>query len=124
MKPISTRYLRLENVHMAAGLFAISGFRVFGIGPGGPPANVTGVVVWRQSDDRRHARISWTPSPRAYAYNISFGIAPGKRYSNIMVYGTTSYEMRGFDISTRYYVAVEAVGEGGISPGGRVVEVP
>ncbi len=36
-KPVSARYLKLENVHMPQGKFALSGFRVFGKGAGEKP---------------------------------------------------------------------------------------
>jgi xylan 1,4-beta-xylosidase len=122
--PIRTRYLRLENVHMAAGLFAVAGFRVFGKADGMPPSVVRGFTVEREAGDRRKARISWDPSPGAYAYNIQVGVDPKKLYSNILVNGTTSYDMRGLDVGSNYFFRIEAVGEGGLSGTSPVVQMP
>src|SRR6185295_16052941 len=36
-KPVRTRYLKLENIHMPTGKFAISGLRAFGKGAGEKP---------------------------------------------------------------------------------------
>ncbi len=99
--PVRTRYLKLENVHMAAGLFAISGFRIFGRGRGEPPARVRTISVRRNPADRREATLSWDTVPGAFAYNISYGVAPDKLYNNILVYDATTYEMRGIDMKIR-----------------------
>ena len=34
-QPVQARYIKLENIHMPTGKFALSGFRVFGNGNGG-----------------------------------------------------------------------------------------
>jgi hypothetical protein len=46
-RPVQTRYIRLENIHMPTGKFAISGLRVFGNGNGSRPSNVEGFIVLR-----------------------------------------------------------------------------
>ena len=33
-QPLQARYLKIENIHMPTGKFALSGFRVFGNGNG------------------------------------------------------------------------------------------
>ena len=36
-KPVQARFIKLENIHMPTGKFAISGLRVFGNGGGAKP---------------------------------------------------------------------------------------
>jgi hypothetical protein len=114
-QPLSTRYLKIENVHSASGYFALMDFRVFGKAKGELPAAVKAFRVARDGNDSRNAMISWEPSAKAYGYNIRFGTEPGKLYNCITVYDATSYDMRGLDKGTPYWFAIEALGESGIS---------
>lgn len=122
-KPVTTRFLKIENLHMPAGSFAISDFRVFGLANGDTPAEVSDFRVDRSKTDPRDAQISWNPSAGAYGYNIWYGVSPGKRYNCITVNGETSYNFRGMDKGTTYYFAIEALGETGRSEMGNEVEV-
>jgi len=114
-EPLKTRYLKIVNKHMAAGNFALSGFRVFGNGLGAAPSHVKNLKVNRSKEDPRNAFISWDPSKEAYAYNIYYGIEPGKLYNSIMVIDDHSYDFRGLDTDTVYYFTIEALGESGRS---------
>jgi hypothetical protein len=100
---------------MATGSFAISGFRVFGLGKGKVPEPVKELNVNRSETDPRNAFISWTHSEMAYGYNIYYGIEPGKLYNCITVNGENKYDFRGMDIGTVYYFTIEALNENGIS---------
>jgi beta-glycosidase len=115
LEPLKTRYLKLENIHTASGNFCLSDIRVFGSAEGPAPEVVKGFKVVRDKKDPRNAMISWQPSERAYGYNIYYGIAPDKMYNAITVNGDTSYDMRGLDLGTDYFFAVEALGESGRS---------
>ena len=122
-KPLRTRYLKLENLHMPSGQFCLSGFRVFGLDPdAAAPAAVKGLKVNRDKADPRNAMISWQAVPGAYGYNIYYGIAPDKLYNAITVYDALEYDMRGLDRDTPYYFAIEALGEGGVSPRSKTVK--
>ena len=123
LKPVNTRYLRIENIHMPTGSFAISDFRVFGLAKGVLPEEVRNFKVDRSTADPRNARINWSPSSRAYGYNIWYGVSPGKRYNCITVNGETSYNFRGLDKGTSYYFSIEALGETGRSVMGKELEV-
>ncbi|GAB4417822.1 MAG: family 43 glycosylhydrolase [Bacteroidia bacterium] len=117
VRPVQTRYLRLENVHMAAGKFAVAGWRLFGLSGDGAPAPVRDLSVERHADTRE-ATLRWRPSAGAYAYQIRYGIAPDKLYTAVMVYGDTTYALRGLNRDAAYYGHVEALGEGGVAAGG------
>ncbi len=112
--PFRTRYLKLENIHMADGKFAISGFRVFGKAPGNRPSRVKQFSATRGSDSR-DVTFRWKAAENAYAYNIHYGIAPGKLYTCIMVHETTEHPFRGLNKGVIYYAQIEAIGETGVS---------
>lgn len=114
-EPLPTRYLRIVNEHMAAGNFALSGFRVFGKASGERPAAVNQFRVNRSKEDPRNAIISWEPVENTYGYIIYYGVAPGKLYNSITVLDATSYDFRGLDRDTTYYFAIEAIGATGRS---------
>ncbi len=65
-KPVNTRYLKLENIHMPTGKFAISGLRVFGKGSGEKPDTVKQFIVLRSENDSRNALIKWITVNRCY----------------------------------------------------------
>jgi len=121
--PVKTRFVRLENIHMASGKFAISGLRVFGKGTGAVPDPVKGFIVLRQEKDPRNAWIKWSPVSGAAGYNIYQGIAKDKLYTSIMVYGKNEYNLKNMTVDQNYYFCIEAFNENGISLKTEVVEV-
>lgn len=114
-KPITTRYLKIENVHMPTGKFALSGFRVFGKGGGSKPLPVKDFIVLRTEKDKRSAYIKWRPQHDAYAYNIYWGIAPNKMYNSLMVHQANEYWFKSMDSQKPYFFTIEAINENGIS---------
>ncbi|PZX64446.1 family 43 glycosylhydrolase [Hydrotalea sandarakina] len=113
--PIVTRYIKLENIHMPTGKFAISGLRVFGKGNASLPDTVKNFLVLRTEKDKRSAWLKWQVVDNAFAYNIYFGTAPDKLYNSIMVYNQNEYWYKGMDKEKPYYFAIEAINENGIS---------
>lgn len=113
--PVKTRFVRLENLHMPAGKFAISGLRVFGNGGGERPDSVKQLIVLRTEKDKRNAWIKWRPVDNAYAYNIYFGTDPDKLYNSIQVYNANEYWFKVMDSKKTYYFAVESLNENGVS---------
>ena len=122
-QPVQARYIRLENIHMPAGKFAISGFRVFGNGNGARPDPVQGFIVLRTEKDKRSAFIKWKPVDNAFAYNIYYGTHPDKLYTSIMVHSNNEYWMKAMDSQKTYYYCIEAVNENGVSERTKVMEV-
>ena len=113
--PVQARFIKLENMHMPTGKFAISGLRVFGNGNGVKPAAVKQFMVLRTEKDKRSAWIKWSPVESAFAYNIYYGTAPDKLYSCIMVHDFNEYWFKGMDALKTYYYTIEAVNENGVS---------
>jgi hypothetical protein len=121
--PVQARFIKLENIKMPTGKFAISGLRVFGNGNGAKPATVEGFVVLRTEKDKRSAFIKWKPSDDAYAYNIYYGTHPDKLYSCIMVHSNNEYWMKAMDSQKTYYYSIEAINENGTSELTPVIKV-
>ncbi len=63
--PLTTRFIRVECVHMPTGKFALSGLRVFGRSNRPLPASVEDFVVLRGESERRNAWIKWRASADA-----------------------------------------------------------
>ncbi|MGC4035489.1 MAG: family 43 glycosylhydrolase [Chitinophagaceae bacterium] len=114
-QPVTTRFIKLENIHIPTGKFAISGLRVFGNGNGAKPEMVKEFIVLRTEKDKRSAYIKWSPVNNAYAYNIYYGTAPDKLYNCIMVYDANEYWFKVMDKEKAYYLTIEAINENGIS---------
>ncbi len=122
-KPMQARFIKLENIHMPAGKFAISGLRVFGNGNGAKPDIVEGFIVLRTEKDKRSAFIKWKPVDNAFAYNIYYGIHPDKLYNCIMVHSNNEYWMKAMDSQKTYYYTIEAINENGVSERTKTIKV-
>jgi xylan 1,4-beta-xylosidase len=122
-KPVQARFIKLENIHMPTGKFAISGLRVFGNGNGPKPDAVEGFIVLRTEKDKRSAFIKWKPVDNAFAYNIYYGTDPGKLYTSIMIHANNEYWMKAMDSQKTYYYCIEAVNENGVSERSKTIEV-
>lgn len=114
-KPVEARYIKLENIAVPSGKFAISGLRVFGNGHGPKPDKVKGFVVLRTETDKRSGWLKWAPNDKAFAYQIHMGIAPDKLYNSILVYGVNEYWLKAMDRQVPYYFTIEAINENGSS---------
>lgn len=122
-KPVQARYIKLENIHMPTGKFALSGLRVFGSGNGSKPEAVKEFIVLRTPKDKRSAYIKWSPVDTAYAYNIYYGTTPGKLYTSIMVHDANEFWLKTMDNQKTYYFTIEAINENGVSEKFKIVEV-
>jgi hypothetical protein len=122
-QPVQARFIKLENIHMPAGKFAISGLRVFGNGNGSKPEPVQGFIVLRTEKDKRSAFIKWRPVDNAFAYNIYYGTQPDKLYTSIMIHANNEYWMKAMDSQKTYYYCIEAINENGVSERSKIIEV-
>ncbi|MEM9984918.1 MAG: family 43 glycosylhydrolase [Bacteroidota bacterium] len=115
-RPIETRYLRVRNVAVPDGTFALSGLRVFGHQAMAAPEEVDSFYVQRDPVDPRSVHLSWASLPEADGYNIRYGIAPDKLYHNYLVYGQDQVTIRSLHLKHRYFFAIEAFNAGGVGP--------
>ncbi len=120
--PVQARYIKLENIHVPSGKFAISGLRVFGYGKGLKPDAVKDFVVLRTDKDKRSAWLKWQPVDNAFAYNIYYGTAPDKLYNCVMVHDANEYYYKGMDLKKTYYYRIEALNENGISVSSQTIK--
>lgn len=122
-QPVQARFIKLENIHMPTGKFAISGLRVFGNGNGAKPDMVKQFFVLRTEKDKRSAYIKWRPVDNAFAYNIYYGTHPDKLYNCVMVHDFNEYWFKAMDREKPYYFSIEAVNENGVSERTKAIEV-
>ncbi len=113
-QPIEARYIRYRHHYVPGKNLAMGNIRVFGLGRGKKPATVKGFTVVREADER-NVRISWKVVKGAQGYNVLWGVAPDKLYSSWMVYGDNSLDLRALTVGQKYYFAIEAFNENGIS---------
>ncbi len=121
-KPVEARYLKMVNHHMAAGKFALSGFRVFGLGHGKKPGAVKDMIVLRGEHDTRSAWLKWGNRSDATGYVIYSGIAPDKLYTSVQVFGSNEYYFKSMDKGRTYYFQIETFNENGIGERGSIIE--
>ena len=122
-KPIQTRFLKLLNIHVPTGKFAISGLRVFGKAVGAVPDTVQHFIVLRGDSERRNAWLKWQVNEQATGYVIYTGTAPDKLYNSIMIYGNNEYYFSAMEKDQPYYFQIEAFNENGIGKRTTVVKV-
>ncbi|MFI3280552.1 MAG: family 43 glycosylhydrolase [Rikenellaceae bacterium] len=112
-KPLQTRYIRVNNIEVPDGKFAISGLRVFGLAKGSAPAPVEKFEALRNPADRRDITLKWAAAEGAIGYNISYGVDKDMLYHNYMVYDATEVEIRSLSATHAYYFTIEPFNECG-----------
>lgn len=115
--PVKARYLKVTNYRVPGGTFAISGFRVFGTGNSKKPTKVSSFDMLRDNADPRNVKLSWKKQTGAIGYNIRFGTAKDKLYRNYQVYGDTNLTIRSLNRDQKYWFAIDAFGENGVTRG-------
>ncbi len=112
-KHINARYVRVRNIEVPDGEFAISGLRVFGYSDVAKPSKVNNLVVCRNADDRRSVTLKWDNVEGAYGYNVRYGVAEDMMYHNFMVYSANDLTINSLSVDQPYFYAVEALNEAG-----------
>ena len=121
-KPVSARYVRLENVKVPDGKFSVYDLRIFGLKVGKTPVVIADVKVERDQADPRKANIAWPSDKTATGFIVNFGTDPEKLYGSFMVYGASSLTLTGLNRDITYYFSVDAFNESGISKGTKTVK--
>lgn len=123
--PAKARYLKIENIKMPTGKFALSGFRVFGKGNGQKPEKVENFIALRADPEkygeRRSIWFKWQQNQLADGYVIYWGKSPEKMYGSMMVYGKNEYYFTGADRVDTYYFQIEAFNNNGISERSNII---
>lgn len=112
---VEARYVRLTVTETAYGAPAcVSGLRVFGLGQGKLPDQVSQVIASRT--DGMTMEVSWQGD--GVGYEVLWGHAPDKLYHSFRVFGETRVEVRALDADIEhYYVRVDSFNENGITEG-------
>lgn len=123
-RPVKTRYIKYEHVHVGSPNLAISDIRIFGRGDGNPPKTPDKFEV-RRDHDPRNAFVTWKKVPGAVGYNILWGIKKDKLYQTYQVFNdqAATLEVRALSKGVGYYFAIEAFNENGVSKVSEVVFV-
>lgn len=121
-KKVSARYIRITNYHVPDGNFAISDFRIFGLGNGAKPQLVDGFSVSRDKIDARKVTIKWKQLSDVTGYNIRYGIAPNKLYQNYQIIGNDSVVINSLNKKLDYYFTIDSFNENGITKGTKVIQ--
>jgi hypothetical protein len=121
---VETRYLRITNVEVPGGHFAISDFRAFGKGHGPKPGMPARFDAVRNQENMRTVILNWDGSENATGYNISFGIDKSKLYQNYMVYDDTTLTINSLNSNQDYYFSIESFNENGITDSGLTIFAP
>ncbi|GHT80026.1 endo-1,4-beta-xylanase [Bacteroidia bacterium] len=112
--PAKHRYLRITNTKGLTGKFSLSGFRVFGESEGSVPNKITGLKVEHNQADKRRYRITWAPQDNTTGYIVRWGTKPDQLNSAWMVF-TNHLEAGCFNTTSKYYFAVDAFNENGVT---------
>jgi len=110
---MACRYIRVKNVEIPDGNFAISELRVFGMGQGKIPGKIKDVELIRNENDRRKVRLTWSGT-NATGYHILFGTDKDKLYNCYTVLDTNELELNSLNAEEAYFFKIEAFNESGI----------
>jgi len=116
-KTVKARYVKIENIHVPDGMFALSGFRVFGKGKGQIPEQVSILLVKRNQLDPREVDLTWKASEGATGYLVRFGNQKDKLYQSQIVFADTSLHIKRLNRNSEYFFTVDAFNESGITKG-------
>jgi hypothetical protein len=128
-QPVRARFVRYVHNHVGAANLAISDIRVFGNADGKAPEAPSRVAAARH-DDQRDATIRWSRVSGAVGYNIRFGTRPDRLTLTHQLWAdelgngeALQKELRSLNAGVRYWVAIEAFNESGVSKLSRVVPI-
>ncbi|MGY4385882.1 xylan 1,4-beta-xylosidase [Pedobacter sp. UYP24] len=115
--PVKARYFKVTNYRVPSGTFAISGFRVFGKGIGKKPTKISSFEMLRDVNDTRNVKLSWKKQANATGYNIRFGVQKDNLNRVYQVYNETELTIRSLNKDQKYWFAIDAFGENGVTRG-------
>jgi xylan 1,4-beta-xylosidase len=122
-KPVKARYIKLTNLKVADGTFALAGLRIFGNGGGKAPEAIDDLKLERDKADRCVVRLNWTKNPAATGYNIRYGTSKDKLYQNYQVFDTDALTIGNLDSNQKYYFVIDVFNENGIRKGDNIAEL-
>ena len=118
---VQARFVRYVHGHVGAANLAISDLRVFGNAGGPAPKTPAGVVAIRS--ESRTMTVNWKSVPGAVGYNVRWGVRPDRLNLCYQVFADrgTRLDVRALSVGVKYFVAVEAFDENGVSAPSKAV---
>lgn len=116
-KPLSTKYIKIENVKVPDGEFSVYDLRIFGKKKGITPNEPANFSVQRDTSDSRRALVKWTNDKSATGFVVNWGTDVNKLYTSYMVYDSDSVKLTGLNRDDTYYFSIDAFNESGITRG-------
>lgn len=120
---VTCRYVKVKNVAVPDGNFAISDLRVFGKGFGSLPEKISRLEAVRNPDDRRSVRLTWEKSTNATGYTVTYGNDRNTLYHSYQVYSDTILTINSLNANRSYSFSIESFNENGITAREEVVVV-
>ena len=114
---VKARYFKVTNYRVPGGTFAVSGFRVFGTGKSKKPTKVASFEATRDATDSQNVTLRWKKQANATGYNIRFGAVKENLNRIYQVYNDTTLTIRSLNKDQKYWFAIDAFGENGITKG-------
>lgn len=117
--PVQAQFIKITNYRVPDGTFAISGFRVFGVGTGQRPGKVAKFNAARDFRNPRVIKLKWEQAENATGYNILYGTQKNKLYHSYRVFAHKNAPLGipCFDKKTTYCFEIDAFNENGVTPG-------
>ncbi len=114
--PVKARYIKYENIYVPTPNLAVCAIRIFGNGDEDIPETPANLKV-EKHEDERNATITWNKVDGVTGYNILWGIAKNKLYQTYQVFADkgNKLELRALNVGQKYYFAIEAFDENGVS---------
>lgn len=122
-RPVNARYVKLENIQVPYGKFAVCGFRIFGLGKGKLPAAVRDFEAVRNDKDRKKIAMKWSRQSDATGYVMKYGVAPDKLYQNFIIYGQNDFRTFLLNAEMPYYFSIAAFNDNGVSSYSEITKV-
>jgi xylan 1,4-beta-xylosidase len=115
--PVQAQYIKISNVRVPDGTFAISGFRVFGLGTGHAPNKVSKFHAVRDFRNPQKIKLKWEKKANDSGYNIRYGPEKNKLYHSYQVFKSTPVSILCLDKDKTYWFEIDAFNENGVMPG-------
>ncbi|AOW11414.1 hypothetical protein EM308_14260 [Flavobacterium gilvum] len=122
-KAVKARYVRITNIHVPDGMFALYDFRVFGNGGKKLNQQAKDFSIVRDAANGNKVKLNWSKIPTAIGYNIRYGVAKDKMYMNRMVYSNTSLDINDLNSKSKYYFSIDVFNEAGVERGKEIYEL-
>ncbi len=113
--PVQAQYVKITNYYFPYSAFAISGFRVFGLGTGSKPDPVLSFFAAKDFRDPRNVKLSWKKKSDVTGYNIRYGTTKDKLYQNFQVFDDRPVTFRVTNKNKTYWFEIDAFDENGVS---------